>query len=501
MYLNNRLLVIYTVVFCLFFCVSCSKKTTNIFHTPEYLNNLDINAIPNLKGNGSNSIGGRGGIIYKVTNLNDNGQGSLRHGIENIDEPRNIVFEVSGDIILKSTIKVHHPFLSIYGQTAPGHINITGAGISISSHNIIIQHISVRPGDSLSGQSPYTRDGIVILGNENIRPHDIVIDHCSITHSIDENFSLWGGVEDIAISNCIIGLGLHHSLHSKGPHSKGMLIGANSKRITIYRNIFAFNDERNPRITGDTEIVFSENLIVGCTRGTQILDIRKAGEMDISLLNNIYQPANKISVIIKKVSSSSRIELFGNNIDEKKQQRLSQGARRSSIELHDKEILKASLLSGAGSRPKARHKVDANIITNIIDENYVIYDCTSEQIDVAEGSIVKTGSSSYRMKLQGLDGINDSNIKRLHIRIGNQFHEIKNVKFTKKPYRKIEFNLNRNISASFASVFMKCEKFLPIFSTERKNLSFPDVSNHNKDFDNNGYSDLEDFIYSEFVIE
>lgn len=130
-----------------------------------------------------------------------------------------------------------------------------------------------------------------------------------------------------------------------------------------------------------------------------------------------------------------------------------------------------------------------------------IDDCTSEQIDVAKGALLKTGSSSYTIKMQGLDGINDSNIKRLFLLEGNQSFAITNVTFTKRPNRKIEFNLNRNISASFVSVFMKRERFLLIFSTESEKLSFTSVSNHNKDVDNNGYSDLEDFIYGEFVLE
>src|SRR5713226_1624322 len=111
-------------------------------------------AFPGAQGGGANSVGGRGGALYEVTNLNDSGTGSLRACVE-ASGPRTCIFRTGGTITLTSVLTISNPFITIAGQTAPGGgIQITGPGsvtagdpsFYIRTHDVIMQYIRDRRG-------------------------------------------------------------------------------------------------------------------------------------------------------------------------------------------------------------------------------------------------------------------------------------------------------------------------------------------------------------------
>lgn len=212
-------------------------------------------AFPGAEGFGSHTPGGRGGKVLAVTNLDDSGPGSLRAACE-AEGARFVVFHVGGTIRLKSPIKIKHPFITIAGQTAPGDgILIRDAGVQIAAHDVVIRFIRVRVGEERNGASN-EQDCINIGGEECAPAYNVVIDHCSFSWSVDENADSYRWASDFTFSWCIFSEALRKSIHKKGDHSMGMLLGPGSTRSSIHHCLFAHNNSRNPRVkSGRRDVV------------------------------------------------------------------------------------------------------------------------------------------------------------------------------------------------------------------------------------------------------
>jgi pectate lyase len=230
-------------------------------------------SLPNALGWAAGAKGGRGGQIIRVTNLNADGPGSFRAAVET-KGARIVVFEVGGVIDLGAkTLAIREPEITIAGQTAPSPgITLIRGGIDIAAHDVIVQHIRVRPG--MAGGA-YRKgpdfDSISTQGGAS----NVIVDHCSLTWGTDENLSAsgprftgatqaeWqqGTSHNITFSNNIIAESLAVATHAKGEHSKGSLIHDNATHIFIVGNLYAHNMERNPLFKGGVHGTIVNNLI------------------------------------------------------------------------------------------------------------------------------------------------------------------------------------------------------------------------------------------------
>ena len=141
-------------------------------------------AFPEAEGYGRYAQGGRGGIVYHVTNLSGSKdvEGSLLYGLVNIDQPRYIVFDVSGIIELDFNSYFTKPYAYIAGQTAPGKgICIKASNINIGS-DVIARHVRFKRGLGVYGEN--TGNAMGMSGANHA-----IVDHCTAAWGTDETVS------------------------------------------------------------------------------------------------------------------------------------------------------------------------------------------------------------------------------------------------------------------------------------------------------------------------
>jgi len=200
-----------------------------------------IPAFPGAEGFGAQSLGGRGGKVLFVTNLDDSGPGSLRWAVQ-ANGPRIAIFRVSGTIALKSNLSITKPYITIAGQTAPGDgICLKNYALQIAASHVVVRYIRCRPGDNAKVEC----DALSISSGQNI-----IVDHCSASWSVDETLSAstGGRLGNVTVQWCIISESLHDSCHHKGPHGYGSLIrGGWGNGYTFAHNLYAHHYARLPR--------------------------------------------------------------------------------------------------------------------------------------------------------------------------------------------------------------------------------------------------------------
>lgn len=205
--------------------------------TPSAAPVAEVTAFPGAEGAGRYSLGGRGGAVLKVTNLDDAGPGSLRAAVE-AKGPRTIVFAVAGTIALKTPLKISQGRVTLAGQTAPGGgITLRDQTLVVAADDVVNRFIRSR----LGAESKTEGDAIWVAKGRRI-----ILDHVSASWSVDETLSASArfdppenGFYDLTVQWSIISESLAHSVHAKGDHGYGSLIrGGRGSKISFHHNLW-----------------------------------------------------------------------------------------------------------------------------------------------------------------------------------------------------------------------------------------------------------------------
>ena len=204
-------------------------------------------AFPGAEGYGRYAIGGRGGVVYHVTSLEDYAEGTdtpipgtFRYGIREVKGPRTIIFDVEGTIQLKGRLTCSDPYVTVAGQTAPGKGVLFRSSPFGMANDGITRFVRLRLGYH-NGDTSRGMDGMGMAGNNHS-----IMDHCSIGWTIDEAFSSRNSW-NLTLQRTLISEALSIADHPNyGPdHDHGYAATIGGQIGSYHHNLLAHNSGRN----------------------------------------------------------------------------------------------------------------------------------------------------------------------------------------------------------------------------------------------------------------
>ena len=256
-------------------------------------------AFPGAEGYGRFARGGRGGVVVKVTNLNDSGPGSLRDAITGNYGPRTVIFDVSGLITLDTDIIIGgtQPYITIAGQTAPGKgITVKRNQLAMSgARDVIFRYVRILVGK----ENGETQNATGMAGVDHT-----IMDHVSAGWGIDEGLSTRGG-KNLTFQRSNLSEALNiagHQNYSAGTrHGYAASVGGDV--ASLHHNLLAHNEGRNWSMAGGLDgagsyagrlDIFNNVVYNWRSRTTD------GGAMEVNFVNNYYKrgPATSLLTLL-----------------------------------------------------------------------------------------------------------------------------------------------------------------------------------------------------------
>jgi uncharacterized protein YjdB len=254
-------------------------------------------AFPGAQGGGAASVGGRGGVVMEVTNLNDSGSGSFRACVQ-ASGPRTCVFRVGGIIHPQSTIRANSGNLTIAGQTAPGGGIVIqgdkmpeGTILFFAGSDTIVRYITCSVGNG-GGHSPgpSSGSGCMELASGN-NQHNVIFDHITFRWWDDKPYVMLSNAGFSPITKTVMQWSLFYEPNA------GHVVGP-------------MTDDTGGFANGDTDDDFHHNLLVNIGHRLPLYNTRSGrwvnnivynwqfyalltqGGVKMDIIGNRYVPAN-----------------------------------------------------------------------------------------------------------------------------------------------------------------------------------------------------------------
>ncbi|MEM6766051.1 MAG: right-handed parallel beta-helix repeat-containing protein [Bacteroidota bacterium] len=262
-------------------------QQAEVFKTPVH---------EDLLGPGTNIRPGRNGDVYTVTNLNKNGKGSLRYGVETARGPRTIIFATSGKIKDGDPLSIKANNVRIAGMTAPWPGIVYEGSIRIWSKDVMIEYLTVLVGTSTNK----AEDALTIFGTGNY-----VFYRCLFAWSRDETIDIVNQVNGVTYKHCIIS----ESLDNKD-HAFGGLFHANKGRVLLDGNLFSHHAGRMP-MSRIKELYIANNIFYD--RSGRFVELYNQNGLRTKnmIVDNIFQEGpSRPRQLNSKVVHSNKTSLF-----------------------------------------------------------------------------------------------------------------------------------------------------------------------------------------------
>ncbi len=246
-------------------------------------------AFPGAEGHGAFTRGGRGGKVVRVTNLNRRGPGSFSWALNEVKEPRTIVFTVSGVIDCRDEISFivnsENDQVTIAGETSPGGVaiyNYRRFEIKDGAEEVILRFLRFRGTRIHTKNDP---DGLLIWKARNV-----IVDHCSFAGACDETIST-SDAENVTIQWTGYDESRKAEAHADYFENDGQWhnyggLSSRSKKITIHHCLFAHHSKRNPLVGPGAEVEAVNNVVYNYSNSQQTWGA--AGE-GLTIVNCVFK--------------------------------------------------------------------------------------------------------------------------------------------------------------------------------------------------------------------